>query len=264
MIKHPSLFRLALIIVAILVAQTGFGQVFDYSTKKSAVLGGQEYSIDFGAAIDFKLVNPKFKDFQIIDRNKLHDWSHSPHEINGWYYDANGEQVYEETAPYPAIIRAYPAYDIKQLSPKIWNCFTHKEKRLLMTGELVLECFNTIDDEGLIREIKRIYAGPSTVSARINRKSYGRLIKTISQNVVYEDCGLMKYLGIHYFPGFYDTGNVLRIIIKDDDVQFKGAHPSLYEMAPHALSSLLNPQYTFKHVDIQKLIEQKKKESHAQ
>ena len=264
MFKPSFLLKPAIVLAAVLVAQTASGQGSDYSAKKKVVFGGQEYSIDFGAAIDFNLLNPNCKDFQIIDRNKLDDWSHIPHEINGWYYDANGEQVYEETAPYPAIIRAYPAYDIKQLSPKIWNCFTHKEKRLLKTGELVLECFNTIDDEGLIREIKRIYAGPSTVSARINRKSYGRLIKTISQNVVYEDCGLMKYLGIHYFPGFYDAGNVLRIIIKDGDVQFKGAHPSLYEMAPHALSSLLNPQYTFKHVDIHKLIEQKKKESHAQ
>ncbi len=127
-----------------------------------------------------------------------------------------------------------------------------------MTERLVLECFNTIDDEGFILEIKKIHANPSDVAARISPKSYGRLIKTISQNVVYEDCGLMKYLGIHYFPGVYDAGNVMKIIIEDGNVKCKGFHPSIYEMVPYVLSSLLeNPQYSFKHVDIRKILKQK-------
>lgn len=260
MIKYTIVIKHAIAFAAVLIAQTASGQGSDYSTKKSAVLGGQEYSIDFGAAIDFKLVNPKFKDFQIIDRNKLDDWSHIPHEINGWYYDANGEQVYEETAPHPTVFRTLPAYDTEQLSSEIWKNFTNKEKRLLKTGELVLECCNTIDENGLILEIKRISAYPSDIAARISRKSYGRIVKTISQDVVYEDFGVMKYLGIRYYYGDYYSGNIMKIKIDDGKVEISGYGRNIYDMGPAALSSLLNPQYTFKHVDIQKLIEQKKKE----
>ena len=161
MFKPSFLLKPAIVLAAVLVAQTASGQGSDYSTKKSAVLGGQEYSIDLDEVIDFKLVNPKYPESPHLDRDKMDDWSHvPPYERGGggWYYDEDGNQIIVgEVISGPDLIRAYPAYDTEQLSPKIWNCFTHKEKRLLMTGKLVLTCFNTIDDEGFILEIKNIY-----------------------------------------------------------------------------------------------------------